>query len=369
MSSPKKRGLARETTPEQQVVDLRSDTITTPTQEMRIAMMEAVVGDDVFGDDPTVNLLESKAASIFGKENAMFVPSGTMGNLISIMVHCSRRGDEVLIGDRSHVTCYEQGGVASIGGVHPRTVKTLSDGTLDLNDLQSKIRPDDIHAPCTQLVCIENTHNLMGGKVLKPLYMKKLVEFANRNNLKLHIDGARIFNAATALNIPVASLVEGADSVSFCLSKGLCAPVGSVVAGSNEFIKKARRLRQALGGGMRQAGVLAAPGLIAIEKMSRRLEVDHSNAKRLAIGIANMKHLGLQIEADSVETNIVLFVVCHPNLNGSQLVERLEEGDDVKVRMLVVEENTVRAVTHHQVSQEGIDLCLEKIMSVLENHN
>ena len=367
-TSPKRRRLA---TPEQEqlhVVDLRSDTVTTPTQQMRIAMMEAVVGDDVFGDDPTVSLLESKAASIFGKENAIFVPSGTMGNLISIMVHCSRRGDEVLIGDRSHITCYEQGGVASIGGVHPRTVKTLSDGTLDLNDLQSKVRPDDIHAPCTRLVCIENTHNLMGGKVLKPLYMKKLVEFANRNNLKLHVDGARIFNAATALSIPVASLVEGADSVSSCLSKGLCAPVGSVIAGSNEFIKNARRLRKALGGGMRQAGVLAAPGLIAIEKMPLRLEVDHNNAKRLSIGIANMKHLGLQIEVDSVETNIVLFVVCHPKLNGSQLVKKLEEGNDAKVRMLVVEGNTVRAVTHCQVSQVGIDLCLEKMKSVLENH-
>lgn len=348
------------------MIDLRSDTVTKPTHEMRVAMMEAVVGDDVFQEDPAVKDLEEKAAAIFGKERALFVPSGTMGNLISVMVHCSRRGDEVLIGDSSHISVYEQGGVASLGGVHPRTVKTLLDGTLDLEDLQSKIRPDDIHAPCTRLVCIENTHNLMGGRVLRLDYMKKLTELTGKHSLKLHIDGARIFNASVALDVPVAVLVEGADSVSCCLSKGLGAPVGSVIAGNTDFIIKARRLRKALGGGMRQSGVLAAPGLIALEKMSQRLKVDHDNAKQLAFGMAKMK--GLQVDVNNVETNMVYFTVCHPHLSASQVVEKLDtsEGDAVRVKMLVVKENTIRAVTHHQVTTEGVELCLEKLKEILE---
>lgn len=352
-----------------QVVDLRSDTVTTPTNEMRTAMFEAKVGDDVFEDDPTMIMLEKKAASIFGKEKALFVPSGTMGNLICVMIHCSRRGDEVLLGDKCHINRFEQGGVASIGGVHPRMVKTLPDGTLDLQDLQSKVMPDDIHAPCTRLVCIENTHNLMGGRVLRPAYMKRLVEITKTYNLKIHIDGARIFNAATALGIPVSALVEDADSVSTCLSKGLGAPVGSLIVGSKEFIQQARRLRKALGGGMRQVGVLAAPGLIALEKMSLRLKMDHDNAKRLALGIASMKSLGLQVEPDTVETNIVYFSVNHPSLTGAQLIEKLAqvEGSGVKVKMLILEGNIVRAVTHHQVSQEAIDVCLQKLKFVLGN--
>lgn len=351
-----------------QVIDLRSDTVTTPTHGMRVAMMEAVVGDDVFQEDPAVKDLEEKAAALFGKESALFVASGTMGNLISVMVHCSRRGDEVLIGDSSHISVFEQGGVASLGGVHPRTVKTLLDGTLDLEDLQSKIRPDDIHAPCTRLVCIENTHNLMGGRVIRLDYMKKLTELTSKHSLKLHIDGARIFNASTALDIPVALLVEGADSVSCCLSKGLGAPVGSVIAGNTDFIVKARRLRKALGGGMRQSGVIAAPGLIALEKMSQRLQVDHDNAKQLAFGMAKMKSLGLQIDLDTVETNMVYFTVCHPNLSASDVVEKLDtcEGDAVRVRMLVVKGNIIRAVTHHQVTTEGIELCLKKLKQILE---
>lgn len=350
-----------------QVIDLRSDTVTKPTHEMRVSMMEALVGDDVFKDDPTVNMLEKKAAAMFGMESALFVTSGTMGNLISVMVHCSRRGDEVLIGDKSHISVFEQGGVASIGGVHPRTVRTLPDGTLNLEELQSKIMPDDIHFPSVRLVCIENTHNLMGGRVLSLEYMKRLVEFTKKNNLKLHVDGARIFNAATALNVPVASLVEGADSVSFCLSKGLGAPIGSIIAGSSDFIVKAHRLRKSLGGGMRQSGVLAAPGLIALEKMSLRLQVDHDNAKRLALGIARMRSLGLQVLLDTVETNLVYFTVCHPNLSASQLLEKLETcvNGGVCVKMTVVEGSVVRGVTHHQVSQEDIDLCLQKLASIL----
>ena len=331
-------------------------------------MMEAVVGDDVRQDDPTVKELEKKAAVVFGKESALFVSSGTMGNLISVLVHCSRRGDEVLVGDKAHITVFEQGGVASLGGVHPRTVKTQPNGTLDLEDLQSKIRQDDIHFPCTRLVCIENTHNLLGGRALKLDYMKELTKVTSKYGLKLHIDGARIFNASAALGVPVAALVEGADSVSCCLSKGLGAPVGSVIVGSSDFIEKARRLRKALGGGMRQCGVLAAPGIIALEKMSKRLHEDHKKAKQLATGIAQMESAGLQIDLDSVETNMVYFTVCHPHLNGAQVVEKLEacEGHDtVQVRMLVVTGNIVRAVIHHQVTSEGIELSLKKLKDVI----
>ncbi len=349
---------------QQVVVDMRSDTVTKPTDEMRTAMYEASVGDDVFEDDPTVTMLENKAAAIFGKESALFVPSGTMANLLSVMVHCSRRGDEVLIGDKCHISTFEQGGVASLGGVHPRTVKTLSDGTLDLEDLRSKIMPDDIHAPSSRLICIENTHNLMGGRVIRPEYMKQLVELAKLYNLKVHVDGARIFNAAIALNIPVSSLLEGVDSVSCCLSKGLGAPVGSVIAGSTQFIKAARRLRKALGGGMRQVGVLAAPGIIALEKMPLKLQADHDNAKRLALGIAAMKHHGLVIDPDKVETNIVYFRVSHPNLSGQQLLKQLA-GGEVVVKMIETEKNIVRAVTHHQVTQQGVNLCLKKLEQIL----
>ena len=350
------------------VVDMRSDTVTKPTDEMRNAMYQASVGDDVFEEDPTVTKLERKAAAMFGKESALFVPSGTMGNLLSVMVHCNRRGDEVLVGDKCHISNYEQGGVASLGGVHPRTVKNLPDGTLDLDDLHSKIMPDDIHFPFSRLVCIENTHNLMGGRVIKPDYMQRLVEFARIHNLKIHVDGARIFNAAAALGVPVASLVEGADSESTCLSKGLGAPIGSLIVGNQEFIKHARRLRKALGGGMRQVGVLAAPGIIALEKMSPKLKNDHDNAKRLALGMARMKHLGLEIDPEEIETNIIYFKVSHPNLSGAQLVEALanNQSSDVVVKMIGMgESNVVRAVTHHQVTEEGVHLCLKKLEKIL----
>lgn len=348
------------------VVDLRSDTVTTPTKEMREAMCNAEVGDDVMAEDPTVNLLEEKAALLLGKERALFVPSGTMGNLLCVMTHCSRRGDEVLLGDKCHITTYEQGGVASIGGVHPRMVKTLEDGTLDLMDLESKVMPDDIHAPSSKLVCVENTHNLMGGRVLDSVYMSSLAQLANKYGLKIHVDGARIFNAATALHVPVASLLVHADSVSCCLSKGLGAPVGSIIAGSGHFIQKARRLRKSLGGGMRQVGILAAAGIIALEKMSLRLQVDHDNAKQLALGLAAMKSLGININPESVQTNIVYFSVTNLQVSAAQLVEALTDSSDgVVVKMLVVKGNVVRAVMHHQVSQQGVALCLKKIKKIL----
>ena len=352
------------------VVDLRSDTITKPTEEMRVAMFEAEVGDDVFGDDPTVKKLEERVTEVLGKEAALYVPSGTMGNLICVLTHCSRRGEEVLIGDQSHISVNEQGGVAQLGGVHPRIVRNLPDGTLDLDDLCSKIQSDDDHHTITRLICVENTHNNMGGRAIPPAFMDKLAEIVRGTGIKIHVDGARIFNAATALGLPASKLVERADSVSMCLSKGLGAPIGSVIAGKKDFIVRARRLRKALGGGMRQVGVLAAPGLIALEKMSKRLQVDHDNAKRLAKGLAALREKGIQIDVSGVESNILVFDVVREDMSAADFAEKLNsiEGDNdhVIVRLLPRSSQKVRAVVHHQVSQADIDLALGKIKKVLE---
>lgn len=361
-----------------QVVDLRSDTVTTPTMEMREAMMTADVGDDVFRDDPTVLKLETRAAETFGMEAALFVPSGTMGNLICVLTHCSGRGDEVLLGDESHLSHYEQGGVAQFGGVHPRTVTTLPDGTLDLDELRNRIQPDDPHHTTTRLVCIENTHNRRGGRVIPPSYMDRLAETLKGSGIKIHVDGARLFNAATALKLPVKDLLLHADSVSVCLSKGLGAPVGSVIAGRKDFIKRAHRLRKALGGGMRQVGVLAAPGLIALEKMSQRLQEDHDNAQVLAKGMAEMTNFGLKVNLESVQSNIVYFDLVRDDMTAFQFAEWLsasqsQEGDKgdrntvcVSVKVLVVTEQKMRAVVHHQVSRAGVETALSKMRAILE---
>ena len=354
-------------------IDLRSDTVTKPTDQMRVAMFEAEVGDDVFGDDPTVNQLEEKASEMFGKEAALYVPSGTMGNLISVMTHCSGRGEEVILGDCSHISLYEQGGVAQLGGVHPRTVLNLPDGTLDLDEVKRKIMPDNIHHTITRLICVENTHNAMGGCVIHPEFMDKVAEIVCDTNIKIHVDGARIFNAATALGLPVSKLLEHADSVSVCLSKGLGAPVGSVIAGKKDFIQRARRLRKALGGGMRQAGVIAAPALIALETMSQNLHIDHDNAKRLAQGLAAMKDLGIQIDPSTVETNIVIFRLVRDDMTAMEFANSLgnpEEGQKKQVIVKIAPKNTqlIRLVTHHQVTQEDVDLTLEKMKRILSGN-
>ena len=354
-------------------IDLRSDTVTKPTDQMRVAMFEAEVGDDVFGDDPTVNQLEEKASEMFGKEAALYVPSGTMGNLISVMTHCSGRGEEVILGDCSHISLYEQGGVAQLGGVHPRTVLNLPDGTLDLDEVKRKIMPDNIHHTITRLICVENTHNAMGGCVIHPEFMDKVAEIVRDTNIKIHVDGARIFNAATALGLPVSKLLEHADSVSVCLSKGLGAPVGSVIAGKKDFIQRARRLRKALGGGMRQAGVIAAPALIALETMSQNLHIDHENAKRLAQGLAAMKDLGVQIDPSTVETNIVMFRLVRDDMTAMEFANSLgnpEEGQKKQVIVKIAPKNTqlIQLVTHHQVTQEDVDLTLEKMKRILSGN-
>ena len=263
------------------MIDLRSDTVTLPTDEMRQAMALAEVGDDVYREDPTVNRLENLAAERMGKQKGLFIPSGTMGNLIAILTHC-QRGEEVIMGNQAHTFMYEVGGISALGGIMVHTVPNQPDGTLLIDDVTNAIRMEDVHFPATRLIALENTQNRCGGVVLQPEYIDKIVEIARNHNLVVHMDGARIFNAAVKLKIPARRLVDGVDSVTFCLSKGLGAPVGSVLCGNLQFIEKARKIRKQLGGGMRQAGILAAAGIIALEKMVDRLEEDHQRATVLA---------------------------------------------------------------------------------------
>jgi len=341
------------------IVDLRSDTITKPTPAMRRAMAEAEVGDDVFGEDPTVNRLEAMAAERMGKEAGLFVASGTMGNLVSLLAQCGR-GDEVIVGDQAHTYVYEQGGMAALGGIHPRVVPNQPDGTLDLEAVEAAIRPKDDHFPRTRLIAVENTHNRCGGTPLTPAYMHALGRLARAHGLRVHVDGARIFNAAVALGVDVRELVADADSVTFCLSKGLAAPVGSVVCGSREFIAEARRARKVLGGGMRQAGVIAAAGIVALEQMVERLAEDHAHAAMLADGLAELP--GIEVEPVPVRTNILYFKVTRQDMDAHQLVARLAERG---VRMLALGPRRVRAVTNYHVTAEDIQTTLAAFRAVL----
>jgi len=338
------------------VVDLRSDTVTLPSDEMREAMAQAELGDDVFGEDPTVNRLERMAAERVGKEAGLFVASGTMGNLTSILTHC-RRGEEVILGDQSHTFIYEGGGIAALGGIHPHTIPNQPDGTLRLEDIEAAIRPDNVHFPRTRLICLENTHNRCCGVPLTPQYTGAVADLARRRGLDIHLDGARLFNAAVALGVNVKELAASVDSLSICLSKGLAAPVGSVICGSKAFIAEARRVRKVLGGGMRQAGVLAAAGIVALEKMVDRLREDHDNARRLAEGIAGIE--GLAIDPANVHTDIVYFDVVGTGLAADTLIKRMS---DRGVRMLSVGPKRIRAVTHYGITADDI----ERTIGVLE---
>ncbi|MFZ1709106.1 MAG: low-specificity L-threonine aldolase, partial [Anaerolineae bacterium] len=302
------------------IIDLRSDTITRPTLAMRLAMANAVVGDDVLGDDPTVQRLEALAAARLGKEAALFVASGHMGNLVSLLTHCGR-GDEIIVGDQAHIFYYEQGSAAVVGGIHPRTVPNQTDGTLALDQIEAAIRGDNVHFPRTRLICLENTHNRCGGAVLDVAYVQAVGALARRHQLKLHVDGARVFNAAAALGVEVRELAADADSVSFCLSKGLAAPIGSVVCGSAAFIQQARRNRKLLGGGMRQAGVIAAAGIVALEQMVERLVDDHANAQRLSAGLSQIP--GLTADPARTQTNIVMFELTRPEMTPAHLQSAL----------------------------------------------
>ena len=343
-------------------IDLRSDTVTKPTPEMREAMAEAEVGDDVYMDDPTVNKLQEKAAEMLGKEDSLFVPSGTMGNLLALLVHC-QRGDEVIVGDKSHIYMNEAGGMSALGGIFPHPVKDQADGTLLLDDILASIQAEDVHHTITRLICLENTQNACGGVPLSVGYTKAVGKIARENNLSLHIDGARIFNAATALNVPVKELVEPADSVMFCLSKGLAAPVGSMLVGTKKFIARARHLRKMLGGGMRQVGVLAAAGLISLEKMSTRLGQDHARARKLSEGLKQFN--GLVLDApEGTSTNMVYFNLAEDvKLSVDQIV------DEMKKRGVLVDwagPRRFRLVTHYWVDDAGVEKTVKAFGELLK---
>lgn len=342
-------------------IDLRSDTVTKPTESMRRAMAEAEVGDDVYGEDPTVNRLEALAAERLGKEAALFVSSGTMGNLICALTHCGR-GDELILGDNAHMFYYEQGGVAALGGIHPRPVPNQPDGTIDLAAIEQAIRGDDEHYPISRLIALENTHNRCGGRVLRPEYIDAAGALAHGRGLALHIDGARLWNAAVALGVPPARLVEAADSVSCCLSKGLAAPVGSIVAGSADFVRRARRNRKVLGGGMRQAGVIAAAGIVALDEMVERLADDHRHARAIAEALAGMD--GLSVDTQTVETNIVVVHVTGGKTDAVRLAQALS-GRGVLLNPL--DARRIRLVTNYHVEPADVERILDAFEACLRD--
>jgi len=326
---------------------------------MRDAIYHAELGDDVFGEDPTTNRLEKMAAERMGKEAAMMVASGTMGNLVCVLTHCNR-GEEVILGDQSHTFVYEAGGMSAVGGIHPHTIPNQADGTIRLEDIEAAIRGSNVHFPRSRLICLENTHNRCNGSALSPHYMESVAKLAGERGLRVHLDGARVFNAAIALGIDVTELTRHADSLSFCLSKGLSSPVGSVICGTSQFIAEAHRNRKVLGGGMRQSGIIAAAGIEALEHMVDRLAEDHENARRLAEGIAHIP--GLSIELNRIQTNIVYFDMADKQFDTGTLVTQLA-GQGVK--MLQVGPGRLRAVTHYGISTDDIDFALAAISEAM----
>ncbi len=341
------------------IVDLRSDTVTLPSPAMREAIYRAELGDDVYGEDPTVNRLQEMAAERMGKEAALLVVSGTMGNLVSLLTHCGR-GDEIIMGDQAHTFLYEAGGVSALGGIHVHTVPNTPDGGMDLARVEEAIRGPNIHFPRTKVICLENTHNRCGGAAVPLAHMAAVREIAHRHHLAVHLDGARIFNAAIALGVPASAIAAYADSVQFCLSKGLAAPVGSLICGSKAFIEEARRTRKMVGGGMRQAGIIAAAGIVALEQMVDRLAEDHANAKRLAEGLANIP--GIVIDPSSVQTNIVMFGLANSRVSLAEVSARLA-AEGVKINPMTATQ--FRAVTHYGIEREDIETALAVIQRVV----
>jgi len=338
-------------------IDLRSDTVTLPTKQMRDAIYNAEVGDDVYGEDPSINRLEKMAAEMLGKEAAMFVTSGTQGNQICVMTH-TQPGDEIILEEKCHIITYEVGGIGRLAGVQARLISGKN-GIMDPSDIEAAIREDNIHFPKTKLICLENTHNRAGGTVIPMDILKSTYEVAKKHNIPVHMDGARIFNAATYLKQPVKEIAKYADSVMFCLSKGLCAPVGSVVVGSKEFISKARKFRKMLGGGMRQAGFLAAAGIVALEQMTSRLNEDHENAALLAKGLSEIP--GILIDMDTVQTNIVICDISGLKMTGREFAAKLYEKG---IRVNGGNSTTVRFVTHYWIKKEDIEATIEAVKSL-----
>jgi threonine aldolase len=353
-------------------IDLRSDTVTRPTTGMRQAMAEAVVGDDVFGEDPTIQKLERRMADLLGKEDGLFVASGTMGNLVAMLTHAGR-GDEIILGHLAHTFLYEAGGCAALGGIHPHVLQNEPDGTLGLEAIGRAIRnPDDPHQPLSRLICLENTHNRCGGIASSPEYYDAVSELAQERGLLVHLDGARLFNAAIALAVPPSALARSADSVMVCLSKGLGAPVGSLLCGSNSFIHKARRTRKLVGGGMRQVGVLGAAGLYALDHHVDRLAEDHRNAARLARGIDEIAGLSCRHPAppSTAWTNLVYFTVDEatagdPSVDALVLAERLRTRGVLAIP-LGTDGRQIRMVTHLDVSASDIDVALDALRSAMD---
>lgn len=341
-------------------IDLRSDTVTKPTEAMRMAMAQAPVGDDVYGEDPTINRLQEMAAQRMGKEAGLFVPSGTMGNLAAVLTHCGR-GDEVIMGNLGHTFLFEGGGVAALGGVMPHTLINQPDGTLKLEEIENAIRPEDVHHPVTRLVILENTHNRCGGVPISAEYTRQVGDLAKRHGLQVHLDGARIFNAAAVLNLTAAELAAHVDSVTFCLSKGLCAPVGSVLCGSNDFIQHARRIRKQLGGGMRQAGVLAAAGIIALEHMTTRIAEDHIRAKNLAAGLGRIP--GIVLDPGTPATNMIFISLDQAvPASAAQVVARLM---DCGVKVGAVGARRFRLVTHYWIDDSAVHQVIDAFRTVM----
>ena len=348
------------------IIDLRSDTVTLPSPAMREAMYRAVVGDDVYGEDPTINRLQELAAERTGKEAALFVPTGTMGNATAILAHAGR-GEAVMVGNQSHIYHYEVGGASTLGGSPMSVIPTDANGMLDLYKIETGISDgSDEHAAPTALLCIENTHNRCGGTVLNLEQLEALTSLAHAHGITVHMDGARIFNAATALGVPVSTLAQQVDSMMFCLSKGLSAPVGSIVVGSREFIHKAHRMRKLLGGGMRQAGIIAAAGIVALEQMVERLAEDHEHCKQLAYGLADYSQI--EIDVERVVTNIVNFAVLNTQqqrLTHEETMQFLTKAQEHGVLMGTIGEGTIRAVTHYGLDAQDIQTALTGIRRAL----
>lgn len=339
-------------------IDLRSDTVTLPTKAMKDAMYNAEVGDDVYADDPTVIELEAYAAELVGKEVAIFVPSGTFGNQLALMTHC-RRGDEVIVGDDSHIVVHEVGAASVIAGVQLRTLNSIK-GELNPLEVKSKIRGEDIHFPNTGLICLENAHS--NGRVIPLENMKSIYTIAKENNLPVHLDGARLFNASTYLNVNVREVTKYCDSVMFCLSKGLCAPIGSILAGSRDFIDKARKGRKLMGGGLRQAGFLAAAGLVALREMTGRLKEDHDNASYLAEELSKVP--GIKVDMEDVHINMVFFKADETKYDSDKLVQ---EFYNKGIKINSSENGEFRFVTNYWVSKEDIDYVITTLKDTSKN--
>ncbi|MFF0828669.1 low-specificity L-threonine aldolase [Brevibacillus sp. NPDC003359] len=345
------------------LIELRSDTFTLPTREMMDAIQEAVLGDDVYREDPTVRQLEQEAARKLGKEAAILMPSGTMANLASLMVHCPR-GSKVIVGNETDIYIYEAGGAAVCGGIMYEPIPTQPDGRLDIADMERvfPLEPEDPQFALPSLICLENPHNRMGGRVLPLSYLDEVHAFAKEKAVPVHMDGARLFNAAVALDVDAAEIARYADSVQICLSKGLSAPIGSLVVGTEDFIQKVYRLRKMLGGGMRQAGIIAAPGLVALQQMTDRLAVDHANALRLARGLAEIP--GIVTRVEDVETNIVFFQIEHPAHTWQTFIEAAYAHG---LHVAELGHGRIRAVTHSGIETADIDKALSIVHELLRD--